>query len=55
VAPGAAAAILVFVLTMLDGSGIVGSAFTAIWHGAAAFALTGVVGSVVRPRRQVRG
>jgi len=54
VAPGAAAAILVFVLTMVDGSGILGSAFTAIWHGALAFAFTGVVGSVVRPRRQAR-
>lgn len=54
VAPGAACAILVFVLTMLDGSGVVGSAFTALWHGAAAFALTGVVGSVVRPRHEPR-
>jgi len=54
-APGAAAAIIVFVLTVLHGSGVVGSAFTALWHGAIAFALTGVVGSVVRPHRQVRG
>jgi hypothetical protein len=53
--PGAAAAILVFVLTVLDGSGLLGSAFTAVWHGAIAFAVTGVVGSVVRPRRQLRG
>lgn len=54
VAPGAAAAILVFVLTVLDGSGVIGSAFTALWHGAIAFALTGMVGSVVRPRRELR-
>ena len=54
VLPGAAAAIIVFVLTVLDGSGILGSAFTASWHGAIAFALTGLVGSVVRPRRQSR-
>jgi hypothetical protein len=55
VAPGAAAAIFVFVLTVLHGSGVFGSAFTALWHGAIAFALTGVVGSAVRPRREVRG
>ena len=55
VAPGAAAAIVVFVLTVLHGSGIVGSAFTAVWHGAIAYALTGVVGTVVRPRRELRG
>src|SRR5215469_1861909 len=55
VAPGAAAAIIVFVLTMLHGSGILGSAFTAVWHGAIAYALTGVVGTVVRPRRELRG
>jgi hypothetical protein len=55
VAPGAAAAIVVFVLTVLHGSGIFGSAFTAVWHGAIAYALTGVVGTVVRPRRELRG
>jgi len=55
VAPGAACAIIVFVLTVLHGSGFFGSAYTALWHGAIAFGLTGVVGSVVRPRRQVRG
>jgi hypothetical protein len=54
VAPGAAAAIVVFVLTVLHGSGILGSAFTAVWHGAIAYALTGVVGTVVRPRRELR-
>lgn len=54
VVPGAAAAILVFVLTVLDGSGVFGSAFTAGWHGAIAFGVTGVVGSVIRPRRKLR-
>jgi hypothetical protein len=54
VAPGAAAAIVVFVLTVLHGSGVLGSAFTAVWHGAIAYALTGVVGTVVRPRRELR-
>jgi hypothetical protein len=54
-APGAAVAIIVFVLTVLHGSGVFGSAFTALWHGAIAFGLTGMVGSVVRPRRESRG
>jgi hypothetical protein len=49
VMPGAAAAIVIFVLTMLHGSGIFGSAFTALWHGAVAYGITGVVGSLVRP------
>jgi hypothetical protein len=52
--PGAACAIVVFVLTVLHGSGIGGSAFTAIWHGALAYGATGAVGSVVRPRRSQR-
>jgi len=51
VMPGAAAAILVFALTVLHGSGIGGSVFTALWHGAIAYGVTGAVGSVVRPRR----
>jgi len=49
--PGAAAAIVVFVLSVLHGSGVVGSVYTSLWHGAIAFALTGVAGTVVRPRR----
>jgi hypothetical protein len=49
--PGAATAIVVFVLTVLHGSGVVGSVYTSLWHGAIAFALTGVAGTVVRPRR----
>jgi hypothetical protein len=51
VMPGAAAAIIVFVLAVLDGSGVLGGAFSALWHGALAYGATGVVGSVVRPRR----
>jgi hypothetical protein len=49
--PGAATAIVVFVLTVLHGSGIGGSVYTSLWHGAIAFALTGAAGTVVRPRR----
>jgi len=54
VMPGAAAAIIVFVLTVVHGSGLAGSAFTALWHGALAYGVTGAVGSVVRPRRAER-
>jgi hypothetical protein len=46
VAPGVACAIVVFVLSVVLGGGLPGSVFTALWHGAAAFGLTGVAGSV---------
>jgi hypothetical protein len=49
--PGAACAIVVFVLSMVVDGSIIGSLFTALWHGAAAYGLTGLVGSVGRPRR----
>ena len=48
--PGAAAAIVVFALTVLHGSGIGGAAFTALWHGGLTYGLTGAVGATVRPR-----
>jgi hypothetical protein len=47
VLPGAACAIVVFVLAVVLGSsGPIGGAFTALWHGAAAYGLTGLAGSV---------
>lgn len=49
--PGIACAIVVFVLSMLDSGHLFGSAFTALWHGAAAYGVTGLVGSVGRPRQ----
>jgi hypothetical protein len=51
VMPGLAAAIVVFVLTVIHGSGLFGSGFTAVWHGAVTYGITGAVGTVVRPRR----
>ena len=48
--PGAACAVVVFALTVLHGSWVGGAAFTAFWHGALAYGLTGMVGSIVRPR-----
>jgi hypothetical protein len=49
--PGVACAVVVFVLSMFVGGSVFGSGFTALWHGAAAYGLTGLVGSVGRPRR----
>jgi hypothetical protein len=50
--PGVAAAAVVFVLSVLIGSsGMIGGAFTAVWHGAIAYGITGVAGSVGRSRR----
>jgi hypothetical protein len=54
VVPGAAAAILIFALSVVHGSSIPGSVFTALWHGAVTYGATGAVGSVVRPRRNER-
>ena len=51
VLPGAATAVLVFLLTVLHGSGVPGAVFTSLWHGAITYGLTGSVGAVVRPRR----
>jgi hypothetical protein len=49
--PGAACAVLVFVLSMFVDGGVAGSLFSGLWHGAAAYGVTGLVGSVGRPRR----
>jgi hypothetical protein len=51
--PGAAAAIVVFVLSVVIGSsGVIGGAFTSLWHGAIAYGLTGVAGSVAGSRKR---
>lgn len=55
VLPGAGAAVLVFVLSTVFGGGPLGSAFTAIWHGAIAFGLTGAAGVVTGGRRRSVG
>jgi hypothetical protein len=47
--PGAATAIIVFVISVI-GSSIFGSAFTALWHGAIAFGLTGAAGAIAGSR-----
>jgi len=51
--PGAAAAIVVFVLSVVIGSsGVIGGTFTSVWHGAIAYGLTGVAGSVAGSRKR---
>jgi hypothetical protein len=54
--PGVAAAIVVFVISVLVGSsGIVGGAFTSIWHGAIAYGLTGAAGIAAGNLRRDKG
>jgi hypothetical protein len=53
VLPGAAAAIVVFVLSVVIGSsGLIGGTFTSLWHGAVAYGLTGVAGTVAGGRKR---
>ena len=49
--PGAATAIIVFVLSVIAAGSPLGGAFTALWHGAIAFGLTGAVGAVAGSRK----
>jgi hypothetical protein len=50
--PGAATAVIVFVLATVFGGGFVGPVFSALWHGAIAFGLTGAAGSIGNSRRR---
>jgi hypothetical protein len=50
--PGVATAIVVFVLSVVLGGGMIGGSFSALWHGAAAYGLTGVAASVSRGRKR---
>ncbi len=55
VLPGVATAIVVFVLSVLVGSsGLLGGGFTAVWHGAIAYGVTGAAAAIAgsRNRRQ---
>ena len=44
VLPGVATAAIVFVLSIVFGNGLFGDAFTALWHGAIAYGVTGAAG-----------
>jgi len=51
--PGLAAAVLVFVLSVVVGSsGVFGGVFTSVWHGAVAYGVTGLAGTVAGSRRR---
>jgi len=51
--PGVAAAAIVFVLSVVIGSGgLVGGVFTSVWHGAIAYGLTGLTGTVAGTRKR---
>ena len=53
VLPGLAAAVVVFVLSVVIGSsGLVGGVFTSVWHGAIAYGLTGLTGTVAGTRKR---
>jgi hypothetical protein len=53
--PGVAAAVVVFVLSVLVGSSsVIGGTFTAVWHGAVAYGLTGLTGAVAGGRGRRR-
>jgi hypothetical protein len=52
IVPGAATAIVVFVLSVVLGSsGMIGGTFTSLWHGAVAYGVTGIAGAAVSSRR----
>src|SRR5262249_53274141 len=53
VMPGVATAVLVFVLaTVVGSSGFFGGAFTALWHGAIAYGVTGIAGTAGGSRKR---
>jgi hypothetical protein len=52
VAPGIACAMIVFVLSIVSGGGMIGGAFTALWHGAVAYGLTGAAASMAGGRKR---
>ena len=52
-APALATAAIVFVLSVtLGGAGFFGGVFSALWHAAIAYGLTGAAGSIGRSRRK---
>lgn len=50
--PGVACAAIVFVLSVVLGGGIFGGIFSALWHGAATYGLTGLAGSIGSARNR---
>ena len=54
VVPAMACAAIVFVLSVVLGGGIFGGIFSAVWHGAATYGLTGLAGSIGGSRHHRR-
>jgi len=52
--PGVACAAIVFVLSVVLGGGMFDGIFSALWHGAATYGLTGLAGTVGGSRRRSR-
>jgi hypothetical protein len=52
--PGIAVAAIAFVLSVVLGGGVFGAVFSAAWHGAGAYGLTGLAGTVGGSRRRNR-
>ena len=53
VAPGVAVAVIAFFLSIVVGTGgVVDGVWSALWHGAGTFAITGVAGSMARMRHK---
>jgi hypothetical protein len=52
VVPGAACAAIVFVLSVVLGGGIFSGIFSAFWHGALTYGLTGLAGSIGATRHR---
>jgi hypothetical protein len=51
--PGLAAAVVVFVLSVVAGSsGVFGGVFTSVWHGAVVYGVTGLAGTVAGTRKR---
>ncbi len=51
VVPGVATMAVVFVLSVVFGGGFIGPVFTGLWHGAIAYGVTGLAGSVAGGRK----
>lgn len=54
VVPGVACAAIVFVLSVVLGGGVFSGVFSAFWHGAATYGLTGLAGTVGGARHRRR-
>jgi hypothetical protein len=50
--PGVACAAIVFVLSVVLGGGMFSGIYSALWHGAVTYGLTGAAGTVAGTRRR---